>query len=337
MSEANPAVETLPEAKVRRRRRFARLVWIVPFLAVIVAVYVVVERWREFGPVITIQFADGGGLRTGVTPLKYRGVRVGEVTDVQLTEDLKHVRVKVRLERSAASIAREGATFWIVRPQVGIGNITGLGTVLTGPEIQALPGGDGKAKKDAFVGLDSAPVALEAQGLKIVLRTGRPKSVRPNSPIYYRGVEVGVVQAIDLAPGAMQADLKVLIHQRYAALVQPGSVFWNVSGVQMKAGLFSGLKINVESLQALAAGGIEFATPSAGGASVKPGTVFALHEGARKEWLAWAPKIQLSEAQEPLAAASPKPVSPRTQTAVSPKRGARTPDNPVLPVPSPSS
>jgi paraquat-inducible protein B len=305
MSETNVTEPTLPEAKIRSRRRLTRMAWIVPLVAAIVAGYVVAERWRQFGPQITIRFADGGGLRVGVTPLRFRGVRVGEVSGVELTEDLKQVIVKVRLERSASSLAREGATFWIVRPQVGLNNITGLGTVLTGPEIQALPGNGKQAT--SFAGLESAPVAFEKEGLQVVLRTGRPKSLRQHSPVFYRGVEVGIVQEISLAPGATAADVHVLIRKRYAPLVQPGSVFWDVSGVRMKAGLFSGIKVDLESLQALAQGGVEFATPTAHGAPVKPGTVFTLHDGARKDWLAWAPKITLPEKDgDSVAAAQPQ-------------------------------
>src|SRR5689334_16246396 len=134
MSETRVNEPTLPEAKIRRRRRLTRLAWIVPLVAAIVAGYVVVERWREYGLQMTIRFADGGGLRVGLTPLRFRGVRAGAVSGGELSEDLKQVMVKVRLERSAALLAREGATFWVVRPAVGLNNVTGLGTVLTGPE-----------------------------------------------------------------------------------------------------------------------------------------------------------------------------------------------------------
>jgi paraquat-inducible protein B len=299
------AAAALPEAKVRRRRRLARLAWIVPIVAAVVAAYVVVERWREFGPEITIRFADGGGLRVGVTPIKYRGVRIGEVSGVELTRDLKQVLVRARLERSAGSIAREGATFWIVRPQVGLNSITGLGTVLTGPEIQALPG-EGKEER-SFVGLESAPVAFEEEGLSLILRTERPKALRQHSPVYYRGVEVGVVQDIALAPDATATDVRLLIRKRYAPLVQSGSMFWNVGGVRMKASLFHGIDIDLESLQALAQGGIEFATPTAKGPPVKPGTVFALHDEPLAIWLSWTPKIPLpGEGAPPVSAAQPQ-------------------------------
>jgi len=46
MSEASVKQTTLPEAKIRRRRRLARMAWIVPLVAAIIAGYVVAERWR---------------------------------------------------------------------------------------------------------------------------------------------------------------------------------------------------------------------------------------------------------------------------------------------------
>ncbi len=286
--------EELPRARVRRRR-LINLAWLVPLAAAVIAGFLMWDRLRERGPEIVISFTDGGGLRVGLTPVKYRGVAIGEVTGISLSEDHKRVLVRARLLRSAASIAREGTTFWIVRPQVGFGNITGLGTVLTGPEIHALPGrGEGRVRE--FVGLDSAPVALETEGLKLILRAERPRSIRANTPVQYRGVEVGVVQKLELGPNSTSADVHVLIFERYAGLVRQGSAFWNTSGVNVKGGLLKGIEVEIESLRAIAAGGIEFATPSEKAPRVKPGTVFFLHDEPKREWLSWLPRIPVPPA-----------------------------------------
>ncbi|MBI2359902.1 MAG: MCE family protein [Deltaproteobacteria bacterium] len=292
-SEKTPeAAEELPKAKVKRRRWSFPVIWVVPVLAAIVAAYLVYDRVREFGPKITIKFKDGSGLKTGQTPVKYRGVQIGEVTAVELSEDQQHVLVKARLRRSASSTAREGAVFWIVRPEVGLSNVAALGTVITGPEIGVLPG-TGEARSE-FVGLESSPVALERGGLKIVLRSSRPGSLRPSSPVYYRGVEVGTVQDVQLSADAAMVDIHVFIKQRYANLVRSGSKFWNVSGVDLNVGLFRGVELKVESLRSLVAGGITFATPNDPKAKpAKNGTVFPLYDQPKKEWLNWTPKIPI--------------------------------------------
>jgi paraquat-inducible protein B len=283
----------LPSARVTRGRWASAAIWVVPLVAAIVAAYLIYDRLKEHGPEITIKFRDGSGIRVGQTPILYRGVQVGEVTGVGLSKDQRRVEIRARLQRSAAGIAREGSVFWIVRPEVGFGSITGLGTVITGPEIQALPG-TGEERSE-FDGLDRAPAALELSGLRVVLRTDRLGSLQRNSPVYYRGVEVGVVQEATLSPDATGVHVHVLIRQRYARLVRANSVFWNVSGVSFSGGLFKGVHFKLESLRSLAAGGINFATPNDSARQVQDGQIFPLHTDGRREWLNWAPRIPLPE------------------------------------------
>jgi paraquat-inducible protein B len=289
--------EELPRAHVRRRRLF-RLAWIVPLVAAIVAGWLIFQHLQRQGPEITVRFDDVSGLRIGQTPVKYRGVQIGEVVDMRLSRDREQALVKIRLHDSAGELAREGARFWIVRPTVGWGAVSGLGTVFTGPEIQVLPG-EREAKRVAeFAGLDSAPVGLEAEGLKLVLRAARPKAIRARTPVYYRGVEVGLVQKIELSPNTAAADLHVLVFRRYAPLVREGSVFWNLSGVNAKASLLKGLDFELESLRSLVQGGVEFATPSAKAPRAKGGTVFFLHDEPKDEWLNWEPHLKLAAGKD---------------------------------------
>ena len=283
--------DEIPKARVRRRRSL-RLVWVVPLLAIAIAAYLVYHRMQDYGPEITVRFTDGGGLRVGQTPVRYRGVQVGEVTGVTLASDEKNAVVRIRLTKSGEGMAREGTQFWIVRPRVGFGQITGLSTVLSGPEIAVKPGSKENERKVEFTGLETPPPALEG-GLRIVLRAERPK-MRVDAPVYYRGVEVGTVHKLDLAPNALSADVHVVIYPRYANLVREGSAFWDVSGVNVKGGILKGVEVQFESLRAFITGGIEFATPPGTGRA-KQGSVFFLHDEPKKEWLAWAPKISVAQ------------------------------------------
>ena len=282
--------DQIPKARIRRRR-VLRLIWMVPVMALAVAAYLVFHRMQDYGPQVTVSFTDGAGLRVGQTPLRYRGVQIGEVSGVTLSKDEKLALVRIQLIRSASAIAREGSQFWIVRPRVGFGQVTGLGTVLSGPEINVIPGKPGGESKVEFTGLENPPSTIEG-GLKIVLRGVRPK-MRADAPVYYRGVEVGTVQRLDLAPNSLSADVHVVIYPRFAALVREGSTFWDVSGLNIKGGLLKGLDVEFDSLRAVISGGIEFATPP-GTPRAKPGTVFFLYDEPKKEWLAWAPKIPIA-------------------------------------------
>jgi len=284
--------EELPKAEVRRRRWTFPVIWVVPLVAVIVAGYLIFERTQAYGPTITILFKDAAGVRAGDTWIQHLGVPIGQVTDVELAHDLDHAIVKARLRRSPVSVAREGSVFWIVRPEIGIGNVGGLGTVISGPHIEVLPGTG--TPREQFKGLETSPIILERGGLKIVLITNRAGSLRPNSPVYYRGVEVGVVQDTQLSTDAKVVNVNVFIRQRFAGLVRSGTKFWNVSGVDFNAGLFRGVEVRLESLRSLVAGGIEFATPD--DPESKParnGMAFPLYAEVKKEWLDWSPKINV--------------------------------------------
>jgi paraquat-inducible protein B len=86
----------------------------------------------------------------------------------------------------------------------------------------------------------------------------------------------------------------VHILRRYANLVRKGTKFWDVSGVDIRAGLFRGLEIDVASLKSLVSGGIEFATPNEPkDGPAKGGTAFPLHDKPKKEWLGWSLKTPI--------------------------------------------
>jgi paraquat-inducible protein B len=96
-SRENPGItEALPSARVQRRRWKFPIVWVVPVIAAIVAGYLVYGRLQEFGPTITIKFKDGSGIKAGQTEIRYRGVRIGEVTTIELSEDQEYVVVRSR-------------------------------------------------------------------------------------------------------------------------------------------------------------------------------------------------------------------------------------------------
>lgn len=286
-----------PSRATVRRGRSLSIVWVVPVLAALIAGYLVYERVQQGGPRITIRFKDGSGLRPGQSVIKYRGVTVGEVRSITLSSDLQSVKVDARLDRSAAALAKKGTVFWIVRPEVGIGSITGLGTIITGPFIEVLPG-DG-TKEKSFEGAAASPLKRELKGLRLLVVATQRGSLQVGSPVYYRGVEVGAVQEQRLSADARMVEFDVFIQQRYAPLVRAETKFWNVSGVNMDFGLFKGAEINVESLKSLLSGGLSFATPddSKAGVPAKDGTVFRLFGEAKKEWLDWAPALPVERAK----------------------------------------
>ena len=295
MSDSKDQPTELPKAKVIQRNWRLSIVWIVPVVAAIVAGYLVFQRMREFGPKIEVTFRDVGGVRAGETTVEYRGVVVGQVKAVGLTKNRKLAVVTVRFKRWAAPLARKETQFWIVRPQFQGGSITGLGTIVAGPHIEIRPGeGD---ESSEYIGLEEAPAAPERDGLKVILLSAHLGAVKTGAPIYYRGMEVGTVEFKRLSTKATTFETHGLIQKRFAGLVRADTKFWNVSGIDVKLGLFRGAEVNVESLRSVWAGGVAFATPTQPGNVMTNSTVFALHDEPKKEWLEWRPMIEIPAEQ----------------------------------------
>jgi paraquat-inducible protein B len=282
-----------PRAVVKKMHWPFPLVWLVPIGALILTGYFLRNEFEIRGPEITIQFTDGNGLKPGQTGVVIHGVKVGEVSAVDLADDEKQVIVHVHLERKYAGVAKKGTQFWVVRPEVSIQAISGLGAILSGPYIEALPGGGDSASD--FVGMDSAP-PLPGRGMHFVLVTDRVEKVQPESPVTYRGIQVGAVQNIGLSDDSQHAMVHIFIEQRYTPLVTSNSQFWVVSGADIHGGIITGVKVKIGSLSSILTGQVAFATPEKdAGPVAKEGSMFMLHEDADKEWLDWQPSIHVSQ------------------------------------------
>jgi paraquat-inducible protein B len=291
-SEPPEPDEVVPAARIRRRRWLPSVVWIVPIVAAAVAGYLVYGRLQERGPTVTIRFAEATGVREDQTEIRHRGVPVGRVERVELTNDQKHALVTARLRREASGLATEGSVFWIVRPEVRLGDISRLGTIVSGPYIEVRPG-SGKAQAQ-FTGLDREPLA-ERPGLRLILATGRLGPVKPDSPVSYRGIVVGTVTRTELSRDSTAAHVEVVIFRRYTRLVRVGSRFWTVGDVDIKVSLFKGVEIDLDSLRSLVTGGIAFGTPEDPNLPpAKDGTIFVLHDRPEQDWLRWQPKISIA-------------------------------------------
>ena len=132
-------------------------------------------------------------------------------------------------------------------------------------------------------------------GLDIELISSGLGSIKRGNLVYYREIPVGEVTGYKLGNPADHVVIFVNIEERYAGLVSENSRFWNASGIDLKVGLFSGAKVRTDSLEALLAGGVAFATPEIPPKKLKDGRRFKLYPKVDSEWLDWQPKIKLKE------------------------------------------
>lgn len=258
MSEAPapPSEEELPTPAVRNRRWIPRLVWLVPIVAAVIGISLIVRHWENAGPRITISFLSGEGVQVGKTLVKYRDVTVGLVSAVVLTPDHQSVLVSADLSKDAASLAKADTQFWIVRPRIGVGSVSGLDTLLSGVYIGMKTGGS-QLSEHKFVGLENPPALSHGpRGRELHLHAARAGSLAIGAPVYFRQFQVGRVIDENLLPDG-STRVSVFVEAPYDTFVKPMTRFWNASGIDVKLGA-DGLSVQTESLAAVIAGGVAF-------------------------------------------------------------------------------
>jgi paraquat-inducible protein B len=295
-TEKTEGSRRLPKPRIRKMR-WPYLIWLFPILAACLTGYYAYDHVANRGPLIAITFPEVSGLKVGQSEVMHLGVTIGEVVDLQLTDDQKTAVVHVRLNRADDAFARQGAVFWIVRPQISMEEISGLTTMLSGPYIEAAPGGGDVQTQ--FTGLPNPPIVTEP-GLRLVLNVSRSDRVAANAPIYYRGIQVGEIESVELSPDAAGVDVHVFIRRRFSPLVRTNSQWWLVSGLDVQGGLLSGVQMKMQSLKSLIAGGLEFATPDKGiGPPAQSGARFILNDQVNNDWLNWRPMIPIGPEDDP--------------------------------------
>ena len=248
------------QAPVKTRRFSVSLVWIVPIVAVLVGISLVVHTMMQEGPTITVTFKTGSGLTANKTEVKYRNVVIGHVSDVELSNDQKSVNATIKLSKQAESFTREDSQFWVVRPRIGAGGVSGIDTLLSGDYIGA-DIGQANARAKNFIGLENPPpITYGEPGKRFTLRTQDLGSLDIGSPVYYRKIPVGQVVAYALDADGKGVNIEVFIHSPNDAYVTENTRFWNASGIDVNVGA-NGFSVKTESLSSILVGGIAFRAP----------------------------------------------------------------------------
>ena len=264
-----PSDEELPAPVIQNRRWIPRLVWAVPIVAALIGISLLIRNWEHEGPRITISFLSVEGVQVGKTLVKYRDVTVGRVSAVDLSADHQTVVVSADLSKDAASLLKADTQFWIVRPRIGVGSVSGLDTLLSGVYIGMKTGAETRRERQ-FVGLENPPALSHGpHGRELQLHAARAGSLAIGAPVYFRQFQVGRVIDENLLPDG-STRVTAFVDAPYDTFVTPVTRFWNASGIDVRLNA-DGLNVKTESLAALLVGGLAFdegpieAVPAAAG------------------------------------------------------------------------
>ncbi|WP_198263720.1 PqiB family protein [sulfur-oxidizing endosymbiont of Gigantopelta aegis] len=256
---------------------------------------------------VQVQFKKSKGLVIG-SKVQYRGISVGVVENIRLNQqDSESVIVTLELDDLLKSKLGNDSQFWIRTAKLGLARTENLDTLVKGSFISINPIKHSSEKPlnkfttsnlPVFIGLEEQPLIHQTEnGFNISLTASRLSSIKTGDPVYYRQVKVGAVVGYELADTADQILIHLRIRNRFKPLIRENSKFWHASGVAFDISLFGTSKIRTESLEAILAGGIAFATPDNDkmGQMLASGSFFVLHDEPDPKWTQWNPIIHLAK------------------------------------------
>lgn len=260
----NQTPMTPTEANVKTRRRLSPF-WLLPFIAMLLAGWLLYTNQQERGATVTIDFVSADGIVPGRTPVRYQGVEIGTVRNIKLSDDLRTIQVIASIRNDMKEALRSGTQFWLVTPKASLAGVSGLDALVGGNYIGMLPGSGDPASH--FTAQDTQPKYRVNSGeLLIHLRADDLGSLNAGSLVYFRKMPVGKVYDYSVNPDHGGVTIDVLIDRRFTGLVKKDSRFWNVSGLKADVSL-SGATVEMQNLSALVNGAIAFDSPAQGEAA----------------------------------------------------------------------
>ena len=238
-------------------KRSVSSIWLLPFIALFIGGWMVYNDWAHRGQLVTVSFITADGIEAGKTKIKIRNVEVGTVESVKLNYPDNNVLVQVRIEPEAEALLLKDTKFWVVRPRVGAGGVSGLGTLLSGAYIEMSPGDKGKQPKQ-YIGLEEPPVTSTTEpGLRLELISDNAHSLSVGDTVLYRGFPVGRIERVNFDADAKEAIYGIFIQAPYDQLVSSDSRFWNMSGINLNLSA-NGINVQTGTFDTLFSGGITF-------------------------------------------------------------------------------
>jgi paraquat-inducible protein B len=256
---STPAAGVQRTAAIETRGRWPGLIWALPLAALLIVAYFGLQALAHNGVDVVVSFDSAADAKPGDTQVVYKGLSIGHVTKVDLSDDGHRVDMTLKLDPSTKPLLRAGTRFWLVGAKPSLTDINSLRAAHAGVVIGMAPGAGPYTRR--FEGLDQPPPVLPGTpGSRYVLVSSEIGAARPGADVFYHGLEVGKVTDVDLL-GRNNFKTRIFVSAPYDRFVRGGTLFYNTSPVSIS---LAGGSINTQLAPGNAAlgGGVEFDTPA---------------------------------------------------------------------------
>ncbi|HVW20556.1 MAG TPA: MlaD family protein [Opitutaceae bacterium] len=212
-----------PPSAVFKPSKWPGMIWAVPVAAVLLVGWLAFHAWAGRGPTVTVTFPITGGLQAGSTKIEYGGFDVGEVNEVHLSPDLRHLIVQLDFISSMSGHLGPGTQYWVAGNSVDFENLASVKAILSGPFIGVAPH-PGKTVSTA-AGLEAPPNPSPPGRHAVAYTTvfpGGPSGLKEGGVVRLEGLPAGSITRVEAyyvpATGEMRTQVDFVLEPEKIAL-----------------------------------------------------------------------------------------------------------------------
>jgi len=215
------------------------------------------------GVAIKIVLPEDSDINASGSPIMYRGIEIGQVTNVQLDDQREKIIASAAIQPIFADMLNSGSQFILEEPKIAITGVENLSNLIKGNYLTLIPG-EGQRSR-SFTALRKQEFdRTQNKSVAVKLIADSSFGLSAGTDILYRGVTVGNISKVTLNANNVVFD--ALIDEQYVPFIGSNSRFY-VTGSATAELTSSGLNVSIPPAKQLLTGSISFV--SEGGSKIQ--------------------------------------------------------------------
>lgn len=202
---------------------------------------------------ITMNVPDNSDISANA-PIMYKGIEVGQITGVKLSEDKDEVVASAAIQPAFSDALNTGSHFVLEEAKLSLTEMKNVSNFIRGNFISLIPG-NGQRARHFNVVKNNELLRASHQTTQINLSADNTYGLEEGTQILYRGIPVGHINKIYLDGERVQFDAQ--INTQYSHLVKSKSRFFITSSVNANI-TGTGINVSMPPIKRLLAGSVSF-------------------------------------------------------------------------------